>query len=80
LPGEERGDHHADGDEGREQRQADAEQEREVLQREQRAVIPDGERVGPDGGDDEIADADARRPEQQAPPDDRLGLGAPEAT
>jgi len=79
LSGEERGDHHADGDERREQRQADAEQEGEVAERRQRAVVPQGERVGPDGGDDHIADGDAGGAEHQAPLEDRLRLGAPEA-
>ena len=62
-----------------EQRQAEAEQEREVGERRQRAVVPQGERVGPDGGDDHVADGDAGGAEEQAPLDDRLGLGAPEA-
>jgi len=79
LPGEERGDHHPDRDERREQRQADAEQEGEVLERRQRAVVPQGERVGPDCGDDHVSDGDAGGAEQQAPPENRLGLRAAEA-
>ena len=73
---EDRRDDDPETDERREQREAQHAEERDVLERALRAVVPDADGVDRDAGDHEVADADDRGPDDRAPRDERVGRGA----